>query len=56
VEEAHRAAVDVAEANVKENMGLHEDYLKKAEPVLDHQLGAAGLRLAAIFNGIFDPK
>ncbi len=56
VEETHSAAVDLAGANVKENMGLHEDYLKKVEPVLDHQLGAAGLRLAAIFNDIFDPK
>jgi S1/P1 Nuclease len=56
VEESHKVAVDVAEAGVKENMGLREDYLNTTQAALDHQLGAAGLRLASILNGIFDPK
>jgi nuclease S1 len=50
--EAHTAARDVA-FKAPMNADLGQDYLNLALPTVDHQLAAAGVRLARILNEIF---
>jgi purine nucleoside permease len=51
--EAHQASQSVAVSNLKAGAMLGADYLAAVRPTLDRQLGAAGLRLASVLNGIF---
>ena len=48
--EAHRAAREIAVANVAMNDALGADYLAIVRPTLDRQLAVGGLRLAAVLN------
>jgi len=48
---AHKDAVDVA-FTIQQNEQLSEDYLKRAQQVVDRQLALAGVRLARVLNEI----
>ena len=42
-------------ATIKTGDGLGQEYIDRNLPVVDQQLTKAGLRLAAMLNGVFDP-
>ena len=48
--EAHKAAREIAVANVAMNDALGADYLATVRPTLDRQLAVGGLRLASVLN------
>ena len=48
--EAHKAAREIAVANVNMNDALGAAYLASVRPTLDRQLAVGGLRLAAVLN------
>ena len=50
VNESHELAVRHVYAGVERDATLGDDYIAQATPLLDRQLGAAGLRLAALLN------
>jgi len=49
VEETHKYAQDIWKMTPSNHI-LDEDYLNKAKPIIDRQLGVAGLRLARFLN------